>query len=1267
MNLTINNVIKMFLVFLVPAFSIVNGQIPKNLIQGNIENLFVKEAEDFVYYLGSTGRKLVINNTTVVENSDAQYRLFISKINKNNFEVERSWQFESARGFTITSYAINGQHHVISGSFNGPFNLSTSNIPNEAEGSFIFYFNAANESLKLDFVSRDNIVIDNISIFQDDRILLTGIGKASEAEILGQKLNNPENDLFSFLVEIDFDFTILSSQVIPNLVIHDAIFLDEDRRVYVGTSYNTTSQSGSSILIRENEMVVAQINRFGNIGWSRKLSGKSSCSKMTAKLLFDDVHEVLLIGGYYCGESDEIPLGYYHGFLSRILPTGELAWFKRVNNMPFSTTSVDLLRKDESTYEMRMFHQGDMIVSGYEFPKSDASWMSFHFSKDAVLKNIVTRKDSWYSQAHQNIMINKEFENKDYINYKVSMMGNSVDSPIDGQYIRPNEINSGYFLVFSVKGVDGFGHAGVILVKSEESQSTILNSHLLLSKNSESGYNASYGIIDTGDAVFDIENYRLGLRYERNSLPEELKSNILTSNSTRYILEILESEVEALEGWINTQNELESGKMLDIVNSSYSDKQLFYAELEKDFIELGTILDFDFTSKGESLLPRRLHSILREEFFSQQLVSLNSDAFSYQYNLLLETIPNDGNLIHEYKNGEIVLSNGQLFNYKVYDGAVKEGKPNGIGELDFEMANHPYYRQFNLKYKGEFKNGLFEGKGVVYQDTLKLFEGVFEKGKLKTGWEHKYYYRNNREISRCQILNGKKEGSCYYFFPLLSTDAISRIQQYKNGIPEGASYTFYPLSQKIKTYEFYKHGIKEGETISYFYDGKVYNSQEDVYKDVRTSIRKEVINDTVNHYYADYDPEGHGNLLFYTTDYVDWNNLELTPKFENITYEDRIFSYSNGNKHTVKNELSVVQFYNGDVLISNYGFNDELFFTSMSMGGVIPAKNHGKKENFYGPYKLYLADNSVLTGKFENGIIDGKASYLTPRGEVQQVTVKDGKWNWTFQERERSSNFFKGGVQFLTHATLDLINGLGEGICNILGKDVEEGEDCNLGGAEVDQDGNVTLIDSEGNAVPKDPNANSNIHIYVSYEYTEFDDELIFDGTKKFIEEAKGNTTAVYGKPWPGMQRGESIYPPNGTGQIRFDGGGSGDFLSRRKNSKTGKRYKHKGIDYKMNEGDPVIAPVSGEVDRISPAYTTNNNGLTAIVIKNAGYEAKVLYVKPSSNIKKGSKVVQGVTVLGTVQDINVKHSKDTTDHIHIELIDDEGRIIPPNGIYPLQ
>lgn len=1243
------------------------AQIPSELISGKVTYSETKEIDNSLYYIGIAEGNVLLNGSSICNTSINTKTLFILSINKKSFDIEKCWSFVTEGAFSISAMDANHNSVILCGSFTDRISIGRKELLNKEEATYILKLDLNSSHIELDMLSKQFNRISSISISVSNKVAIAGTFYKPGIEILSRKLTKHTSKVQSYIAVCGQDLQPFLTRVLPNAVVHD-LFYTSNHITFTGVFFDSTSIDDKQLFSRGYKLFAGKLDEINKCDWLIPLSGESTCSEMYTDISYNELNDNFLVTGIYCGVADFIPTGFNHVFLAKIGKFGNVDWFKRINNMPFRLSTPKIKNLENGNIHLIMQQNEACSIRGYSIQKNESQIIVCEIDQLQILKKISIHKSNYYTPPIKTIVVDEFLDNEDFPNYNISLQMNSVTSKVENQYILTNGSESGYFVLLTVKGVKGFGHAGFLLLKKEDDETDLVTSYALLSSNDKQGINASFGIRETGNAKSDIELYRTGLHFLAGKIDAQITSLLLNSNSSRYFIEV--SEAQAIE-IIKKVDEITNAQQKHTIywdDNSIEHNEKFYDQVEQNFRDLGDLIDLKLSSSNEVILPDNPHSMIRSQQWALNYKPIKIKNFDLEYGHITEIIREDGNVEFEYQNNILVLNNGTTIKYLKYEGNSQQGYPNGKGEMKYIILNDLRYQETDsLIYKGSFKDGLFDGRGLVFiRDTSILIEGEFRGGILSKGWRYKYLWSNNRLESKCQYTAGKLDGICQNFFPLLNVSGTSSIEEYSNGIKEGFTYTYYPLSQKIQSKTLFHNGLQEGKKISFFYDGIVYNEEKRTYTDIRTAIRKKNINNTNEYYYANFDPEGFGNLIFHTSDKIDWYQISENTTFENQVFYERIFKFPNGNIHTVRDENSVYQFNNGDILISNYGHRDRFIKEVINHGIVtVPSKHFLSIEELYGDYVLYLHDNSRLTGTIEDGTINGPAKYLTPKNENQSVNVIDGQWSWTFQEKGYSSNFFEKGMQKLQKGVLGVITDIGEGICKFFGKDPEEGEQCG-GGIEVGSDGNIQLLDLNGNPVPSNPNPGNDIHIYTISEYTEFDSEVIFDGTIKFIEEAKirGSTITTYGSPWPGMEFGQAIFPPNGTGLVRKDRLGDGDFLSSR--TSNGVKRFHKGIDYKIDAGLIVIAPVSGEVIRISNAYSSDHKGLKAIIISEEGYTAKVLYVNPDANIKKGSKVIAGETILGKSQNLKVKHGPNITNHIHVELYDPKGKIIPPNGKYPL-
>ncbi len=120
---------------------------------------------------------------------------------------------------------------------------------------------------------------------------------------------------------------------------------------------------------------------------------------------------------------------------------------------------------------------------------------------------------------------------------------------------------------------------------------------------------------------------------------------------------------------------------------------------------------------------------------------------------------------------------------------------------------------------------------------------------------------------------------------------------------------------------------------------------------------------------------------------------------------------------------------------------------------------------------------------------------------------------------------------------------------------------------------------------------------------------------------------------------------PTGKAPRQHDAYGYGSFGA----SRDGGSRPHEGVDYMVDAGQDVVAPVSGFVTKIGFAYPDDSR-LKFIEITNPaiGYVARVFYVDPSVEVGDTLRLGQ---VIGAAHGLEAKYPGGMTDHVHLELI----------------
>ena len=151
-------------------------------------------------------------------------------------------------------------------------------------------------------------------------------------------------------------------------------------------------------------------------------------------------------------------------------------------------------------------------------------------------------------------------------------------------------------------------------------------------------------------------------------------------------------------------------------------------------------------------------------------------------------------------NGEKITDVGEIYNYYghlVYKGQMKDGKPHGKGIKYFEDCEL-------ILYEGEFKNGLYDGYGVLAYHG----NGDTTNGNKPSNGTHRGYF--SKGLKHGEIINDDNPNGMKYYY------------NYKMGLQHGENK--YIQKDGNVTTNNYKDGSQFGPWKTVDKDGKIINS-----------------------------------------------------------------------------------------------------------------------------------------------------------------------------------------------------------------------------------------------------------------------------------------------------------------------------------------------------------------------------------------------------------------------------------------------------------
>lgn len=343
---------------------------------------------------------------------------------------------------------------------------------------------------------------------------------------------------------------------------------------------------------------------------------------------------------------------------------------------------------------------------------------------------------------------------------------------------------------------------------------------------------------------------------------------------------------------------------------------------------------FLFQDKKYKLLEKYYHNCFAEIYCSDSGYCANPE------NKTLTTI-----------NYKTVKQSGNFHYY--YKGDFKNGKFNGEGTKEFR----DYWT-----YNGQFKNGKMDGKGTKKYKKGWIYEGSFENDKRsgigkyynkKLDFQYKGLFVNN------ELIRGKYKTPSFSYegeFRAKKPHGFGTIKYINGDVYEG-NWDLGKLSGKGKY-----HRLKNDHSIENKYEGM----------------------------FLDGSKHGKGVLTFVNekTIYEGTWKKNIPHGIFIISYDPKFTMYD-ANKNPTTDQSKAIIFgetkYEG-FINSNY-------------------EKHGKG-------KMFLANNKIAEGKFINGRLDGLFKYTNSNGKVEFSYYANGNLDKAETNYIRG-NMFKNGDQVL--------------------------------------------------------------------------------------------------------------------------------------------------------------------------------------------------------------------------------------------------------------
>ncbi len=123
-----------------------------------------------------------------------------------------------------------------------------------------------------------------------------------------------------------------------------------------------------------------------------------------------------------------------------------------------------------------------------------------------------------------------------------------------------------------------------------------------------------------------------------------------------------------------------------------------------------------------------------------------------------------------------------------------------------------------VKYKGRFTDNKPVGEFKYFYPSGKL-KSVMTFSESGTKAHNISYHENGKKMAEGNFIDRKKVGIWQYFSDV--DEKLVSEEHYKNGLLDGKSTTYYINKGKPFEVVAYEKGIKNGEWVKYFMDGKI--------------------------------------------------------------------------------------------------------------------------------------------------------------------------------------------------------------------------------------------------------------------------------------------------------------------------------------------------------------------------------------------------------------------------------------------------------------
>ena len=259
-----------------------------------------------------------------------------------------------------------------------------------------------------------------------------------------------------------------------------------------------------------------------------------------------------------------------------------------------------------------------------------------------------------------------------------------------------------------------------------------------------------------------------------------------------------------------------------------------------DYISFMNILpDFDKLMNEKIDLRKSIDKL--KENINEIIIKLNNvgEILEIYYKIFSDLLYNYEN---KNRNYELIKSINEINNIKVFKELNEINNNNKLLDKccnilaiynkinDNKTNNNKEKRYENGKYVGAFKNGLREGKGIMYYNNGRRYEGDWKNDKYE-GKGIEYYVNGYRYEGAFKNNKREAKGIMYY------NDGDRYDGDWKSNNREGKGIYYYNKDKSnCNKYEGdYKNNVREGKGTEYYNNGNRYEGGEIFFLRVRTA------------------------------------------------------------------------------------------------------------------------------------------------------------------------------------------------------------------------------------------------------------------------------------------------------------------------------------------------------------------------------------------------------------------------------------------------